>query len=236
MDRVVPAKPPSRSPLSPPLAPERRQASDYRPLGQMYRVQVTETDEKSPGGIWLPDNYQSPWNEGLVLAAGPGRQVPASPSERSVMWADVGDKVLFLKHGLRHVRDREGLVKDEDVVAVVRLSRGESEPEPLNDWCMVEQDPDVEMAGALIVHAEEWRPKPMSGTLVDFGPGEVRAKGPLAGTRRSCGAIWGLGDDGADDVKGKRCYWDSRCEVLAVGRSHLEFLLIKAGDLYAIEG
>lgn len=206
----------------------------FTPRGQLYRVRLTPQAEKSPGGIWYPDNWTDNWTEGEVLAVGPGR-FASDTGHRSVMWADPGDRVLFQKHAFREVTRgaKDGVVEDEDLVAVIRRSQGYTDPEPLNDWVMIEQDPEIERASSVIVFAEEDRPRPMSGILEAFGAGQMRQSGPLVGTRRSCAAIWGVSEDRADSLLGTRVYWGPHCEVLAIGRSSLEFLMIQADDILA---
>jgi len=201
------------------------------PLGTQYLIELTEPAKQSEGGIWLPDNWVANWTDGLVLAAGPGLAVD---DWRTKMWARVGDRVLFQRHDYRPWSEgyRLGMVKQESLIAVMRGPDHET-LRPLNDWVLIEQFPDVETAGVIVL-AEEYRPKPMRGRVIAWGPGKVRTTGDreLYGQIRSVSDVMNVP---GDRIKGMTVYWPPTCEALAIGRSHLEYLLIAAGDLFGYD-
>ncbi len=107
----------------------------------------------------------------------------------------------------------------------------------MNGWCLIEPAPAEEKATEHILWSEEDRPRPMHGKLVDFGPGEVRLSGPLAGTRKPVHELFGFATEAqAENLQGKATvFWDRQCQALAIGRHALEFILIQASDLWGYE-
>jgi len=201
------------------------------PLGTQYLIELTEPAKQSEGGIWLPDNWVANWTDGLVLAAGPGMAVD---DWRTKMWARVGDRVLFQRHDYRPWSEghRLGMTKQEHLVAVARGPDHEV-LRPLNDWVLIEQDEEVREAGAIHL-PEEYYPKPMSGRVVAWGPGKIRT----TGNRERYGQLQAVSDVmnvAAGKLKGLRVHWPPTCEVLAVGRSQLECVLIHAEDLFGYD-
>jgi chaperonin GroES len=215
---------------------EQQDLSTYQPLSDWYRVQLLPKVEQTPGGVWLPDTVRMNWTDAIVMAAGPGQRL--ADGSRSVMWVDVGERVLFMKHALSNFQEatREGMVRDQDLIAVGR-DRTPDRPEPLNGWCLVEPSPWEERASEHILWAEEDRPRPLHGRLLEMGPGEVRSRGPLAGTRKPVWEALGFSkEQHAENLLGKaQVYWDRQCQALAIGRSSLEYLLIQAADFWAYQ-
>ncbi len=67
-----------------------------RPLDDRVVVEGLEAEEKTSGGILLPDTAKQKPQQGKVIAVGPGRQ--RESGERSVVAVKVGDTVLFGKY------------------------------------------------------------------------------------------------------------------------------------------
>lgn len=93
-----------------------------RPLGDRVVVKPVDREEKTKGGIFLPDTVskERPM-EGNVLAVGEGRRddkgalIPMSVS--------VGDKVLFAKYGGTEFKidDEEYLIlAEKDILGIVQ--------------------------------------------------------------------------------------------------------------------
>lgn len=68
-----------------------------RPLGDKVVVKPSEADEKSAGGIILPDNAKQKPQSGTVIAVGNGRILDSG--ERRALTVKVGDKVVYSKYG-----------------------------------------------------------------------------------------------------------------------------------------
>jgi chaperonin GroES len=70
---------------------------NLKPLADRVIVKKLEAEEKTPGGIVLPDTAKEKPQNGEVLAIGPGRY-DEKGGNRQPMELKVGDKVLFAKY------------------------------------------------------------------------------------------------------------------------------------------
>jgi chaperonin GroES len=68
-----------------------------RPLGDKVVVKPSDAEEKSAGGIYLPDTAKSKPQEGTVIAVGTGRILDSG--ERHSLSVAVGDTVVYSKYG-----------------------------------------------------------------------------------------------------------------------------------------
>ena len=85
-------------------------ASEFKPLGTRVLVKRIEEDEqKSEGGIFLPDSAKEKPQEAEVLALGNGKKDDGEDIEFSV---GVGDKVLISKYGGTEIKIGRGRVPD----------------------------------------------------------------------------------------------------------------------------
>ena len=73
-----------------------KQKIKIRPLADRVIVLPAEKQEKSPGGIIIPDTAKEKPQEGIVVAVGPGK-------EEEPMSVKVNDKVLYSEFGGREV-------------------------------------------------------------------------------------------------------------------------------------
>ena len=66
-----------------------------KPLGDRIVVKPLESEEKTEGGIYLPDTAQEKPQKGEVVAVGPGRVVESGPNAGKTIPPEVkvGDKV-----------------------------------------------------------------------------------------------------------------------------------------------
>ena len=92
----------------------------FRPLHDRVLVRRVAADEKTAGGIIIPDSAQEKPQEGEVVAAGAG----AKSEEGKVSPLDVkaGDKILFGKwSGTEVTVDGEELLimKESDILGIV---------------------------------------------------------------------------------------------------------------------
>ncbi|OSM00048.1 co-chaperone GroES [Magnetofaba australis] len=95
-------------------------STKFRPLHDRVVVKRTEGDEKTAGGIIIPDTAKEKPIEGKVIAAGPG----AVSEEGKVRPLDVkeGDRVLFSKYSGTDVKiDGEELLimRESDILGVI---------------------------------------------------------------------------------------------------------------------
>jgi len=95
---------------------------NIKPLRDQVVLEPISEEEKSKGGIILPDTAEREKPEqGKVIAVGPGR---VTPDGKTTIPPSVkkGDKVLFTKYGPTEVKvgGKEYLVvKEEDVLAIL---------------------------------------------------------------------------------------------------------------------
>jgi chaperonin GroES len=68
-----------------------------RPLGDKVVVKPSEAEDKSAGGIILPDAAKQKPQEGKVIAVGNGRLLDSG--ERNKLAVQVGDIVVYSKYG-----------------------------------------------------------------------------------------------------------------------------------------
>ncbi len=68
-----------------------------KPLDDRVVVQPVEAEERTAGGIVLPDAAKEKPQRGTVKAVGPGRLLETG--ERCPLSVAVGDQVLFSKYG-----------------------------------------------------------------------------------------------------------------------------------------
>jgi|TARA_B100001750_G_C15461181_1_gene574413 chaperonin GroES len=93
----------------------------FRPLHDRVLIKRLEGDEKSSGGIIIPDSAQEKPSEGEVLAVGSG----ARGDDGKIHPLDVkkGDKILFGKWSGSEVKiDGEDLIimKESDIMGIIQ--------------------------------------------------------------------------------------------------------------------
>jgi chaperonin GroES len=90
------------------------------PLGEKVVVRALEAEERTAGGIVLPDTAREKPQQGRVLSVGDGRWL--TNGKRATPQVSEGDRVLFQRYsGTPFVVDGEELlIMDErDILAVV---------------------------------------------------------------------------------------------------------------------
>ncbi len=91
-----------------------------RPLNDRILVKRLEEEEKTKGGIIIPDTAKEKPAEGEVVAVGPGKMNDAG--ERIAMDVKVGDRVLFSKYGGTDVKlDGEDylIMREDDILGII---------------------------------------------------------------------------------------------------------------------
>ncbi|BBB11140.1 MULTISPECIES: co-chaperone GroES [unclassified Sphingopyxis] len=92
----------------------------FRPLHDRVVVRRIEAEEKSSGGIIIPDTAKEKPQEGEVVAVGPGAR--AEDGTVTALDVKVGDRILFGKWSGTEVRiDGEELLimKESDILGVI---------------------------------------------------------------------------------------------------------------------
>ncbi len=91
-----------------------------RPLQDRILVERLQEEEKTKGGIIIPDSAKEKPMQGKVVAAGSGRLT--EDGKKIPMDVKVGDIVLFAKYSGNDVKidNKEYLImKEDDVLAIV---------------------------------------------------------------------------------------------------------------------
>lgn len=92
-----------------------------QPLGDRVLVQVLEAEEKTQGGIILPDTAKEKPQEGKVVEVGPGKLLETG--QRGDMSVDRGNRILFGKYSGTEIKV-EGqeylMIREDEILAVVK--------------------------------------------------------------------------------------------------------------------
>ncbi|MCC6442458.1 MAG: co-chaperone GroES [Armatimonadetes bacterium] len=90
-----------------------------RPLGERVVVEPASEEEKTSGGIILPDTAKEKPQKGTVIAVGSGKLL--DNGQRVPVDLKVGDKVIFSKYGGTEVKidGKEYMIlREDDIYAV----------------------------------------------------------------------------------------------------------------------
>ncbi|MBD3167250.1 co-chaperone GroES [bacterium] len=93
---------------------------NVKPLADRVVVKPLEAEEKTAGGIIIPDNAKEKPQKGEIVAVGPGKA--ADSGEKIAMELKVGDKVLYGKYSGTEVTVDGGdylIMRESDVLAVI---------------------------------------------------------------------------------------------------------------------
>jgi chaperonin GroES len=93
---------------------------NFRPLQDRVLVRRIEQDEKTAGGIIIPDTAKEKPMEGEVIAAGPGAR--GDDGKLHPLDVKVGDRILFGKWSGTEIKiEGEDLVvmKESDIMGIV---------------------------------------------------------------------------------------------------------------------
>jgi chaperonin GroES len=91
-----------------------------KPLGDRVVVKVVEGEDKTSGGILLPQTAKEKPQEAEVLAVGPGKML--EDGKRSSMEVREGDRVIFAKYGGTEVKSQGEellIISEKDILAIV---------------------------------------------------------------------------------------------------------------------
>jgi len=91
-----------------------------QPLGDRVVVQREEAEERTAGGIVLPDSAQDKPARGEIISIGDGRLL--DDGSRSTFQVKPGDRVLFTSYAgeLFKIGDQElWLMREDDILAVI---------------------------------------------------------------------------------------------------------------------
>ncbi len=93
-----------------------------QPLADRIVVKPLEAQEKTKGGIVLPDTAKEKPQEGEVMAVGKGKVLDSGNVQP--LEVKVGDKVLYGKYSGSEVTTKEGdeylIMREDDILAILK--------------------------------------------------------------------------------------------------------------------
>ena len=95
-------------------------ATNIRPLRDRVIVKRIEEEDRTEGGLIIPDTAKEKPQEGKVVAVGPGKQY-----DGNVISLDVrpGDKVLFGKYSGTEIKlesEEHLILREDDILGIVQ--------------------------------------------------------------------------------------------------------------------
>jgi chaperonin GroES len=102
------------------MAKDKETATKIRPLDDRVVVEPLEAEEKTAGGILLPDTAKQKPQRGRVVACGPGKQLESGT--RVALNVAKGDEVIYGKYSGSDITvDRKELkiLRESDILAKV---------------------------------------------------------------------------------------------------------------------
>ncbi len=100
------------------MAKSKKSEIELQPLDDRIVVQRVEAEEKTAGGIILPENAKEKPQEGKVIAVGPGKMLDSG--ERAKPDVKKGDRVLFGKYSGTEVKvagEEYLIMRESDLLA-----------------------------------------------------------------------------------------------------------------------
>ncbi|MCX7665878.1 MAG: co-chaperone GroES [Gemmataceae bacterium] len=91
-----------------------------RPLDDRVLIEPLEAEEKTAGGILLPDTAKEKPQRGKIIAVGPGKL--RDNGERTPLSVKIGDEVLFGRYAGSEIKqgDKEyKVMRESDILAKV---------------------------------------------------------------------------------------------------------------------
>ena len=96
-------------------------ATSITPLGRRVLVKRSTSEEKTAGGIFLPDTAKEKPQEAEVLALGTGKD-DEGKDVATLFTVKKGDKVLISKYGGTEVKIEDAkytLVREDDILGII---------------------------------------------------------------------------------------------------------------------
>ena len=93
---------------------------NFKPLRDRVFVKYSTEEEKTSGGLYIPDTAKEKPQKGTVIAVGPGKVT--DDGKRQPMDVKVGDIILFDKYSGSKIKmdDEEYLIiREEDILGIV---------------------------------------------------------------------------------------------------------------------
>lgn len=95
-------------------------AMNIKPLDDRILVKPLEAEERTAGGIVLPDTAKEKPTRGKVVAAGPGKLLDSG--ERAPLAVKIGDVVLYGKYSGTEIKvggEEHSIMRENEILAVL---------------------------------------------------------------------------------------------------------------------
>ena len=92
-----------------------------QPLNDRVLIKVVDAEEKTRGGIILPDTAKEKPQEGIVIEIGLGKLLDSG--ERGAMTVSKDDRILFAKYSGAEIKvDGEDylMIREDEILAIVK--------------------------------------------------------------------------------------------------------------------
>ena len=100
--------------------PTNKKTGNIRPLGDRVLVKRAEAEERTAGGILLPESAKDKPKEGSVISIGEGRTL--DNGEKSKFAVKVGDRILFSAYAgteVKYLGEEFLIMREEDILGIV---------------------------------------------------------------------------------------------------------------------
>ncbi len=97
-----------------------KKTGSIRPLGDRVLVKRAEAEERTAGGILIPETAKDKPKEGTVIAVGEGKLL--DDGKRSTFAVKVNDRILFSAYAGTEVKyhgDEYLIMREEDILGVI---------------------------------------------------------------------------------------------------------------------
>ena len=92
----------------------------FKPLNDRVLVKRLESEEKTAGGLFIPDTAKEKPSRGEVVAVGPGKRDDCG--KRVPMSVKAGDIVLFNKYAGTEIKldgEEHLVMREDDILAII---------------------------------------------------------------------------------------------------------------------
>lgn len=92
----------------------------FHPLDDRVLVEPIDAEEKTAGGIVLPDTAREKPQRGVIISMGPGKLL--DNGKRAAMDVKIGDEVVYGKYSgteIEYNGDKYVVLRESDILAVV---------------------------------------------------------------------------------------------------------------------
>ena len=94
---------------------------NIKPLGDRVIVKPLEAEEKTKGGIVLPDTAKEKPQEGKIVAVGKGKYL--ENGQLQPLEVKTGDHILYGKYSGSEISTKDGdellIMREEDILAII---------------------------------------------------------------------------------------------------------------------